>query len=706
MVFLFGNKGKNEGKKEGLVGGPSAPFLVGTSRVHPGGASPPDPGLSEYMPPEAVAEQQPNYSSPGASNAFSAQAYEHKNAAPPSRTYSSPGGSRRGEQEVAGASKQENFYPQVAGRPQGAGSSGQTGHSGQSLYPQVMGFQHGGGGPYQNYRAQSFQSLRPAEQDPGFPREPSLSRTNSDPGPLEDERSFSIGPGNAPPPPEGAHVVAQQTLLVQPPIGSQMAGQEEKLVRVPGSMVHLIDGQSSVLLGSGEFSLVRLMQGGQGVVALVRVGNEVQWPLGWDEPVIKLDSHHYVFSLRVSPDDDDDDDNAINNDSNGRGGAVKYSPQSSQPWEAPPHAAGPSGQSQPAAAAPPPAADIISYGVTFPPTTPPQSIAQLDALLKQYCLFNEPDALTRAAKAGATAAQSPPPAAGAADLASAAQPEVLARYPSTAESAKEIAAASATAAAAEGGAGGGGGYLVATPDGAAAVQRAVDEEGRAKVRSAEFWTAVAPNVDNYRGALARGIARGSGHVIRGVLYAGDAASSHMDRLGSFAISRLSKAETDMAVSPQTMRNIRRVRKLTKRTDKVAGGILKGVVTATGFVSGKLLGSTLGRKAANCIPGEVAIVSLDAFARFFDAVEMAGKNMLNTSSVVTSGVVTHKYGSQAGDATKEALASTGHAIHTAWTVSKMRKAFDPRTVLNPMGKRAILKGAVKGITPTAMPASTV
>lgn len=73
---------------------------------------------------------------------------------------------------------------------------------------------------------------------------------------------------------------------------------EERLVTIPGAMVHLVDEHESVLLGSGDFSVVRINQGDeQGIVALVRVGDGLQWPLMSDEQVVKLGPIHYVFSI-------------------------------------------------------------------------------------------------------------------------------------------------------------------------------------------------------------------------------------------------------------------------------------------------------------------------------------------------------------------------------------------------------------------------
>lgn len=51
----------------------------------------------------------------------------------------------------------------------------------------------------------------------------------------------------------------------------------------------------------------------------------------------------------------------------------------------------------------------------------------------------------------------------------------------------------------------------------------------------------------------------------------------------------------------------------------------------------------------------------------------------------------RYGEEAGNATQEGLGAAGHAIGTAWTVFKIRKALNPKSVVKPS---SIAKTAVK------------
>jgi spartin len=66
----------------------------------------------------------------------------------------------------------------------------------------------------------------------------------------------------------------------------------------------------------------------------------------------------------------------------------------------------------------------------------------------------------------------------------------------------------------------------------------------------------------------------------------------------------------------------------------------------------------------------------------DAVEVAGKNVMSTSSTVTTELVNHRYGTKAAEATNEGLDAAGHAFGTAWVAFKIRKAFNPKNVIKP------------------------
>ncbi|OAY60892.1 protein EARLY-RESPONSIVE TO DEHYDRATION 7, chloroplastic [Manihot esculenta] len=209
-------------------------------------------------------------------------------------------------------------------------------------------------------------------------------------------------------------------------------------------------------------------------------------------------------------------------------------------------------------------------------------------------------------------------------------------------------------------------------------------------QSAAYWTTLAPNVEDYSSTSAKVIAAGSGHLIKGILWCGDVT---VDRLkwGNEIMKRRMSPRSKSEISPDTMKRIRRVKRMTKRTEKVANGVLSGVVKVSEIFTSKVANSKAGKKFLGLLPGEIVLASLDGFSKMCDAAEVAGKNVMSTSSTVTTDLVNHRYGEQAAEATNEGLDAAGHAMGTALAVFKLRKALNPKSALKPS---SLAKSAVK------------
>ncbi|KAJ0030978.1 hypothetical protein Pint_13272 [Pistacia integerrima] len=78
---------------------------------------------------------------------------------------------------------------------------------------------------------------------------------------------------------------------------------QEVLLRIPGCTVHLMDEGEAIELGKGEFTLVKILDENVSLATIIKVGDDLQWPLTKDEPVVKLDFLHYLFSLPMKDDD-------------------------------------------------------------------------------------------------------------------------------------------------------------------------------------------------------------------------------------------------------------------------------------------------------------------------------------------------------------------------------------------------------------------
>ncbi|XP_062210532.1 protein EARLY-RESPONSIVE TO DEHYDRATION 7, chloroplastic-like [Phragmites australis] len=211
-----------------------------------------------------------------------------------------------------------------------------------------------------------------------------------------------------------------------------------------------------------------------------------------------------------------------------------------------------------------------------------------------------------------------------------------------------------------------------TPEEAVGDKKEVMEE-----QSAVFWTTIAPNVDDYSSSVARLVARGSGQLVRGIIWCGDITAEGLRRGEEVVKKSVGPSGKPAQVKPSTLRRMKRARRVTKMSNRVANSILSGVLKVTGFVTSTMLNSKPAQKFFKLMPGEVILASLDGFGKIWDAVEVSGKNVMQTSSVATTSVVTHRYGEQAGEATHNYLHATGNALGAAWAVFKIRKAFDPK-----------------------------
>ncbi len=58
----------------------------------------------------------------------------------------------------------------------------------------------------------------------------------------------------------------------------------------------------------------------------------------------------------------------------------------------------------------------------------------------------------------------------------------------------------------------------------------------------------------------------------------------------------------------------RARKMSRATSNLAQSVLNGVLTTSGFFTGAAFKSKAGKKFFKLLPGEVALVSMDAFGK--------------------------------------------------------------------------------------------
>ncbi|XP_057751827.1 protein EARLY-RESPONSIVE TO DEHYDRATION 7, chloroplastic-like isoform X2 [Arachis stenosperma] len=184
---------------------------------------------------------------------------------------------------------------------------------------------------------------------------------------------------------------------------------------------------------------------------------------------------------------------------------------------------------------------------------------------------------------------------------------------------------------------------------------------------------------------AKAIAGGTGQIVKGIFICSNAytnkvqkggetiLNSHADeRNGVVAREKIAAASKKSKIN----KNLKRVRKLSKMTEKLSKSLLNGVGIVSGSVITPVLKSKTGKKFLKMLPGEVLLASLDALNKVLDAAEAAEKQTFSATSKAASGMVSKRFGEDAGEATEHVLATAGHAANAAWNVFKIRKAINP------------------------------
>lgn len=87
----------------------------------------------------------------------------------------------------------------------------------------------------------------------------------------------------------------------QPPSAPQESHvNHQLLMRIPGCKVHLLDdGEAAEIAGPGDLTILCVTDDNLSLAITIKVGETLQWPLTKDQPVVKLDDLHYLFTIPI-----------------------------------------------------------------------------------------------------------------------------------------------------------------------------------------------------------------------------------------------------------------------------------------------------------------------------------------------------------------------------------------------------------------------
>ncbi|XP_047311952.1 senescence/dehydration-associated protein At4g35985, chloroplastic-like [Impatiens glandulifera] len=338
-----------------------------------------------------------------------------------------------------------------------------------------------------------------------------------------------------------------QTSLKPDMISQPTTITHDVLLSFPHCRVHLLGSGEALEIANGDFSIISLVDEGIVLATIIKVGNDLQWPLTKDEPVVKLDLCDYLFSLPMRD------------------------------------------------------SESLSYGVTFMENNSGRiNLGQLDEFLKVNSCFSCSDSSV-------------------------------------------------------------------------------------KMKKGLNWKDYAPKIEDYNNFLAKTIAHGTGQVVKGIFMCSNAYTSQVQRGGQTILTESIDNRNGGSVGgPKKKgdgrsgvnRNLKRVRNLSKMTEKMSKVMLDGVGIVTGSAMAPVVRSGPGKRFLAMVPGQVLLASLDAVNRIIDAAEIAEKQALTATSGAATRMVSRRFGENAGEATGDVLATAGHCANTAWNIFKIRKAINP------------------------------
>ncbi|KAK6924504.1 Senescence/spartin-associated, C-terminal [Dillenia turbinata] len=447
---------------------------------------------------------------------------------------------------------------------------------------------------------------------------------------------------------------------------------EEVLLKLPGAILNLIDKNYSVTLACGDLMILRIKNGDNVVAVLARVSVEIQWPLAKDCAVVKVDDSHYFFSLCVSESNSDSDDDG------------KKMPKLGNE-------------------------DFLNYGLTVASKGQENLLVELDKHLEIYSSFTVQKVSEKGRESevlDVSLAKETAPSDLKTEKKETMEKSCVAYWTTLAPNVEDYSGKTARLIAA------GSGQLIKGIlwCGDVTVDRLKwgEEVLKKKINPGEKVEISPETLKRIKSLFSFDL-----NLTAFDLTAFDLNCLILiERVGLRllpvccnyeSITKHTENSDDESIMENDVLMIldfrlsfcgeeARVKRMTKMTEKVAVGILSGVVKVSGFFTSSAANSKPGKKFFGLLPGEIVLASLDGFNKICDAVEVSGRNVMSTSSTVTTGLVSHKYGGEAAKATSEGLDAAGHAMSAAWAVFKIRKGINPKCVLKPLAKSGLKAAA--------------
>lgn len=193
------------------------------------------------------------------------------------------------------------------------------------------------------------------------------------------------------------------------------------------------------------------------------------------------------------------------------------------------------------------------------------------------------------------------------------------------------------------------------------------------------WKKFAPKAEDYKNGVAKAIAVGTGHIIKGIFTCSNSYSKKIHEEGTIAeedeersgdISQIDGGGNNETNKKNKLnKNLQRAEKLWKVSEAIGMAALEGGDLVSSSMIAPVVKSKLGKALLSTAPGEVILASLDSFHNIIGAAEAAEIQTHYATSMAATRLVSKSFGEKAGKTTGIILETTGSLGRTAWNIQK-------------------------------------
>ncbi|KAJ7516338.1 hypothetical protein O6H91_22G054500 [Diphasiastrum complanatum] len=196
-----------------------------------------------------------------------------------------------------------------------------------------------------------------------------------------------------------------------------------------------------------------------------------------------------------------------------------------------------------------------------------------------------------------------------------------------------------------------------------------------QIHAADYWTAVADNVESTSIMVARQIRSNASITASCANKSGERACSNLKKTVKSKIARPVSPEV-VEISPRMRERMQQARRMSAVAKLFTRALQKGAILASGHVANynTLVGTFNSSSSKKTFPSaemrDVALANVDVCTKVVEAVETAGRSLFETTSSIESDLIGYKQEEQEREIAKDNFVPVENITNHAWTLNKI------------------------------------